>query len=197
MALDGDIQLSPGPVEMTAEPRGGSRTATHRKGSPKGPNQSLDANTLSPQEGLKPPQSWGCSGDSFPSASVPGPCSACFAGFSFLRITIIKDVGLLPPGHGRSGARLTQLVRSQARNPTWVWLPPDSPSVGLGTPAGFPTDAEAKSPHFYLPAAPRTAQVHGQMFQPRLWAPCFANTLELPAFSSCQRSSWKTHPQEN
>lgn len=74
-ALDGDIQLSPGPVEMTAEPRGGSRTAAHRKGSPKGPKQSLDANTLGPQEGLKPPQSWGYSGDNFPSASVPGPCS--------------------------------------------------------------------------------------------------------------------------
>lgn len=151
MALDGDIQLSPGPVEMTAEPRGGSRTATHRKGSPKGPNQSLDANTLSPQEGLKPPQSWGCSGDSFPSASVPGPCSACFAGFSLLRITIIKDVGLLPPGHGRSGARLTQLVRSQARNPTWVWLPPDSPSRGAWHPGWFSHRRGGKVPTL-LPA---------------------------------------------
>lgn len=52
-------------------------------------------------------------------------------------ITIIEDVGLLPSGRGRSGASLTQLVGSQARNPTWVWLPPDSPSHGAWHPGWF------------------------------------------------------------
>jgi len=47
---------SPGPVEMRAAPRIGSRTDAYRKDSPKELNKSLDANTPGPQEGLKPYQ---------------------------------------------------------------------------------------------------------------------------------------------